>query len=77
MQHNESMYAYIYSGTDGTENTLVATIDKWRKPIDSLLRWRNVKRMFSLAIDLASKYNLKVKLVKYQKENKRSTSDYR
>lgn len=67
MQHNKSMYAYIYSGKDGTENTLVATINNEEKPLISCCA-DEIKRMSSLAIDLASKHNLKVKLVKYQRE---------
>lgn len=55
MQHNNSMYAYIYSGVDGTENTLISSC------VDE------IKHMSSLAIDLAAKHNLKVKLVKYQR----------
>lgn len=67
MQHNNSMYAYIYSGVDGTENTLIATVDNQEKPLISSCV-DEIKHMSSLAIDLAAKHNLKVTLVKYQRE---------
>ncbi|ERM61327.1 MULTISPECIES: hypothetical protein [Vibrio] len=67
MQHDNNMYAYIYSGSDGTENTLVAIVDNEEKPLISSCV-NEIKRMSTLAINLAAKHNLKVKLVKYHRE---------
>lgn len=67
MQHDNNMYAYVYSDSDGTVKTLIATIDNQKKPLISTCT-HEIKRMSSLAIDLAAQHNLKVKLVKYQKE---------
>ncbi|MFS1443230.1 MULTISPECIES: hypothetical protein [unclassified Vibrio] len=67
MQHDNNMYAYVYAGNDGTENTLIATVDNQEKPLISSCV-DEIKRMSCLAIDLAAKHDLKVKLVKYQRE---------
>jgi len=68
MQHNENtMYAYVYKGQKGTGNTLIATIDNQEKPLISNCL-DEIKNMSNLAIDLAAQHNLRVKLVKYQKE---------
>lgn len=68
MQHNENtMYAYVYKGQNGTDNTLIATIDNQEKPLVSSCL-DEIKNMSNLAIDLAAQHNLRVKLVKYQKE---------
>ncbi|MCG9543067.1 hypothetical protein L1D37_04655 [Vibrio sp. Isolate33] len=67
MQHDNNMYAYVYSGNDGTENTLIATVDNQEQPLISSCV-HEIKRMSSLAIDLAAQHNLKVKLIKYQRE---------
>ncbi|MFI3276063.1 hypothetical protein [Vibrio sp.] len=67
MQHDNNMYAYVYSGNDGTENTLIATVDNQEQPLISSCV-HETKRMSSLAIDLAAQHNLKVKLIKYQRE---------
>ncbi|MEZ8720008.1 hypothetical protein AB6D66_02940 [Vibrio pomeroyi] len=67
MQHDNNMYAYVYSGNDGTENTLIATVDNQEQPLISSCV-HEIKRMSSLAIDLAAQHNLKVKLIKYHRE---------
>ncbi|MGI9874741.1 hypothetical protein [Vibrio chagasii] len=68
MQHNENtMYAYVYKGQNGTDKTLIATIDNLEKPLVSNCL-DEIKNMSNLAIDLAAQHNLRVKLVKYQKE---------
>lgn len=68
MPHNNSLYEYIYSGVDGTGNTLIATVDNQEKALISSCV-DEVKHMSSLAINLAAKHNLKVTLVKYQREH--------
>ena len=68
MQHNENtMYAYVYKGQNGTDNTLIATNDNQEKPLVSNCL-DEIKNMSNLAIDLVAQHNLRVKLVKYQKE---------
>ena len=68
MQHNENtMYAYVYKGQNGTDNTVIATIDNQEKPLVSNCL-DEIKNMSNLAINLAAQHNLRVKLVKYQKE---------
>ncbi|ARP38734.1 MULTISPECIES: hypothetical protein [Vibrio] len=67
MQHDNNMYAYVYADNEGTENTLIATIDNQEKPLISNC-FNEIKRMSNLAIDLAVEHNLKVKLVKYERE---------
>ncbi|CAV19262.1 hypothetical protein AB4516_08655 [Vibrio sp. 10N.222.54.F12] len=67
MQHDNNMYAYVYADNEGTENTLIATVDNQEKPLISSC-FNEIKRMSNLAIDLAAEHNLKVKLVKYGRE---------
>ena len=68
MQHNENtMYAYVYKGQNGADNTLIATLGNQEKPLVSNCL-DEIKNMSNLAIDLAAQHNLRVKLVKYQKE---------
>lgn len=67
MQHDNTIYAYVYTHHDGTETTLIATVDNQQKPLVSRCV-QEIKSMSSLAIDMAAQHNLRVKLVKYQKE---------
>jgi len=56
MQHNENtMYAYVYKDLDGTDNTLIATIDNQEKPLVSNCL-DEIKNMSNLAIDLAAQF---------------------
>lgn len=68
MQNQQALYAFVYSDKDGNDKTLVGYFNEKERPLISDCS-EEITRMSYTAIAIAAKYELKIKLVKYQKEH--------
>ena len=68
MQHHQALYAFVYSDKDGTDKTLVGRFNEKECPLISDCS-EEITRMSYAAVEIAAKRELKIKLVKYQKEH--------
>ena len=68
MHHQENLYAFVYLDSNGMDKTLVGHFNNEERPFISDCS-EEITRMSYAAIQLAAKRELKIKLVKYQKEH--------
>ncbi|QFT09315.1 hypothetical protein FIV04_04980 [Vibrio sp. THAF190c] len=68
MQYHQALYAFVYADKDGIDKTLIGYFNEKERPLMSNCS-EEITKMSYAAIEIAAKRELKIRLVKYQKEH--------